>query len=204
MDVYKGGGGMFAIGWLKRNISIVIVLVLIFSVVMLMKPASPAYACSCAAITSVEENFAKKDAVFAGKVVNIKNSNFSIFKSSADPVEVTFVVSEIWKGPATKKVTLTTAESSASCGYEFNINDEYLVYAYENEGKSLESGLCSGTVLLSQASADLSYLGAGKEPVDNFSLLEPSSTNSSILLFIALFALCLVAGWLWLRAIRKR
>lgn len=69
-------------------------------------------ACSCAPLPSPQESLEKSTAVFAGKVTGIDIPN-RIIISSADPVSVTFNVSEIWKGPDYKTLVVTTAREEA-------------------------------------------------------------------------------------------
>jgi hypothetical protein len=45
------------------------------------------------------------------------------------PVYVTFEVYRVWKGDIGKKVSIHTAMSGASCGFDFNKNQDYLVYS---------------------------------------------------------------------------
>lgn len=121
-----------------------------------------ALACSC---VSMESDIEDSGAVFTGKVVSIKYPEpVNGIMSSADPAKVTFEVYQSWKGPKTKNITIYTALSSASCGYEFDEGREYLVYADIEEG-NLEVSLCSGTSLLSadKAQRDISFFPSSQE-----------------------------------------
>jgi Tissue inhibitor of metalloproteinase len=192
MNVYKV---------MNRKVSISMLLILLISFLMLLIPATPTYACSCASLPPADENLARKTAVFAGKVVSIKNANFSIFKSSADPVQVTLEVSEVWKGPAQQKIVITTAESSASCGYNFDLNSEYLVYAH-GENNQLSTGLCEGTKLLSSAASDLAILGTGKIPIQESK--QDEQDNVLFWVVIAIVVMSLIGVWGWMRVKHKR
>ncbi|WP_235857401.1 hypothetical protein [Paenibacillus albiflavus] len=112
-----------------------------------------------------------KSAIFAGKVVKIENLNTSTIRNSNDPVEVTFDVSKVWKGPAYKHMVITTAESEISCGYEFRLNTEYLIYA-SSDGDKFTTGLCAGNNKLLNASSDLALLGVGNEQLQDNPLLD--------------------------------
>src|SRR5690606_22193376 len=57
-----------------------------------------------------------------------------------------------------------TNSSSAACGYTFEKNTSYLVYARESEGR-LHVSLCSRTRPMAEAADDLVVLGAGATPV---------------------------------------
>lgn len=85
---------------------------------------------------------------------------FGKITSSADPVQVTFRVYTVWKGPRSDTLTITTARSSVSCGYEFEIGHEYLVYTH-GERDDLKASLCSRTKPLAIAGGDLAALGKG-------------------------------------------
>ncbi|WP_156417410.1 hypothetical protein [Paenibacillus etheri] len=133
---------------------------LIFMALLTVRP-SVTYACSCVVPAEPLEALESSSAVFTGKVVDKKEPKGTII-SSADPVKVTFEVDSSWKGVKGNKVTLTTALSSASCGFEFVKGESYIVYANANgEGDSgeLVASLCSRTKLLASASEDLKELG---------------------------------------------
>lgn len=118
-----------------------------------------AYACSCIAPDSPRKEMEKFDAVFSGKIAKIEERHPSApMYSSADPVIVTFDVDAVWKGPQDKTITIHTAQSSASCGYEFEDNQTYIVYATENDNR-LYVSLCSRTSLIEDASQDILELG---------------------------------------------
>ena len=121
-----------------------------------------AFACSCVAPWPPTEALAGATAVFVGKVSNLDVST-GLLTSTADPVEVTFQVSKVWKGPVHSTLLATTARSGASCGYGFERGQEYLVYARGTETE-LEVSLCSRTQPLSAADEDLAVLGQGNIP----------------------------------------
>ena len=118
-----------------------------------------AYACSCMIPESPNDSLQKSDAVFSGKAIGIeeKNQNDLAF-SSMDPVLVTFDVDRVWKGENGSPITIQTRQSSASCGYSFEENSHYLVYANRN-GDVLDVSLCSRTSLVSSATEDIDKLG---------------------------------------------
>ena len=115
---------------------------------------------------SPDEELPNYDAVFSGKVTDIEETNpdDQMF-SSADSILVTLDVDTVWKGDKQETITVKTAQSSASCGFYFENNQEYIVYAAqyngEEEGDQLEVSLCSRTNLLSNATEDLQELGPG-------------------------------------------
>ncbi|MEF3306154.1 hypothetical protein [Paenibacillus sp. GYB003] len=127
------------------------------------KPVSVS-ACSCVGPVSVQEEFNRKTVVFAGKVKSITNTNQGIFRSSADPVRVSFEVKQVWKGELPVRTDVYTASGSVSCGYDgFAANRDYIVFAYWGV-EGLKTGLCDRTKLLSAAFEELAVLGTGYGP----------------------------------------
>ena len=83
-------------------------------------------------------------------------------------MRVTLQVERWWKGGDTATLTVTTINSGAACGFGFQPDTKYLVYAYAERGrKELNVSLCSRTRSLPQAeqSGDLKELGEGKAPM---------------------------------------
>ncbi|WP_405107784.1 hypothetical protein MHH28_27930 [Paenibacillus sp. FSL K6-1217] len=138
---------------------------IVFMTLLTVRP-QVTYACSCAVSPSPLEALEKSEAVFEGTVVRVKEK-FKLMKSSMDPVSVTFQVGARWKGELGEKVTVTTAQSGASCGFEFTKGERYIVYAGKEEAGDKEGtakltvSLCSRTALFSGAQDDLNELGAG-------------------------------------------
>jgi hypothetical protein len=143
-----------------RKIAIILLFAFLTSLIV-FKPIT-SYACSCMPAPPVEEEFKNVSAVFSGKVVDITE------ESGMDPIKVTFQVDRIWKGISETEVSVFTGRDSAGCGYHFEVDESYLIYATETEGK-LTTGLCSLTKELSLADEDISILGEGKFPSNNSS-----------------------------------
>ena len=86
---------------------------------------------------------------------------------SDDPVKVEISASEVWKGPTSRIRTLETVRSDASCGFEFELGAEYIVYTHDDSFVSL----CSRTHSLATGYYDDDYndleeLGPGQAPTD--------------------------------------
>ena len=179
-----------------------LILTALFLSFLLTLPAPVTYACDCVVSGSPSEEMEKKDAVFSGKVLTIKDRNkLSTIKSSADPMEVVIAVNEIWKGIEESQVAVFTERDSASCGFEFQVGQEYLVYA-SKDGDQLRASLCSRTALLSLASDDVTELGAGEKPTINVVIgAEEKNQSSSTNWFIVTggFIILAVAGYYFLR-----
>ncbi|MBS1251365.1 MAG: putative cell wall hydrolase LytN [Anaerolineales bacterium] len=141
---------------------------LFLAVVMALLLVNPgrAYACFCVPRGSPAEELAKSTAVFTGRVVSIESSSAPLWRD-VDSVNVTFRVSEVWKGPRRGKLTVLTARHGIDCGYEFESGKEYLVYAAGAENR-LVVWFCSRTQPLAEAREDLAVLGAGRAPLEAF------------------------------------
>lgn len=137
---------------------------------------TPVFACSCIAPPPPQEARDQSAAVFAGTVKNINVPEGEII-SSADPVGITFDVSDVWKGEVSETQIITTPRDSASCGYAFEMGMDYLVYAYEGED-GLQTHLCSRTTLLTADVEDLNALGDSTRPEAGRA---DSSTTSNLL-----------------------
>ncbi len=149
-------------GMQRQFFAISLVLFLVSMVSVNSSDDYTAYACSCMQPLSPDEELPNYDAVFSGKVTGIEEriSNDPVF-SSADLVLVTLDVDTVWKGEKKDTMTVKTAQSSASCGFYFEENREYIVYASQYDDEYLEVSLCSRTGLLSDAIEDLQELGPG-------------------------------------------
>jgi hypothetical protein len=145
---------------------------LVFAVLALA-PVCPAYACSCIPPAPPLDSLAEAAAVFQGEVVEVGalEAEGGVV-NTADMVQVTFKVNQVWKGDIAETTTLTTAGSSASCGVEFQSGQTYVVYAHMLEGQ-LNASLCSRTAPVDLAAEDLEALGEGTVPGPSVSQPEP-------------------------------
>lgn len=135
-------------------------LLLVAVLLLLTGLVEQTFACTCLPPESPARELERSTAVFAGEVTSVEAPSGPI-TSSADPVVVTFEVHTVWKGPTRDALAITTARSSASCGYEFVDGREYLVYA-SGEEDDLQVSLCSRTKPLTLAGTDLVALGRGE------------------------------------------
>jgi len=79
------------------------------------------YACTCAVSPSATAGLRRSTAVFTEKATDMQWGLMT--------VRVTFDVSEVWKGSVQKVQTVQTSRSETSCGFDFAVDKEYLVYA---------------------------------------------------------------------------
>jgi len=151
-----------------------------------------AQACSCAE-QSQKQAFESSSAVFEGRVHQIQPAGDGDQKRP--PMNrVTLRVVRIWKGAESEQITVLTASDSAACGYAFEVNKSYLVYAQANDPQGRQTGdepasdtpaqnkskntssakekevwtvgLCSRTQPMIEADKDLAKLGLGVVPVN--------------------------------------
>ncbi len=99
----------------------------------------PVFACTCAGFKesekkNVERYFNKAETIFVGNLVSKEFLNKSRKTSSADPVKYTFEIIELIKGDTLiTNISIITAASGASCGYNFEEGFTYLVHANKSE-----------------------------------------------------------------------
>jgi hypothetical protein len=141
---------------------------------------SPVMACSCVADVPIPTEFSQSDAVFIGSSVRIVDNYVPIlstldsllYKSGSSPYffdkgwkssgfTIFFKVTTSWKGVEKSLISVSTGRGGGDCGYPFQADQEYLVYAnhaYGNPNKYLVTSICSRTTEIPNASEDLNYL----------------------------------------------
>jgi hypothetical protein len=161
-----------------------------FVLVLLAMSAEPAWACRCG-LRTPSDQFQSVDAVFAGRVDAVGQLGRM----------VTFNVGEAWKGVTEPSLQLSTT-SGRSCGFDFEVGKEYLVYASGNTPVLTVKG-CSRTSILSGAAEDLQFLSAF--PVRRFELppAPPGPWTNFHLFLVGLLAVLAVDAILIIRTLRK-
>lgn len=154
--------------------------------VLFITPSERAYACTCIPKESAVDSFARKDVVFAGKVVEISNANFLNTFLNAE-----VVVSKVWKGQVKEKIQVETALHSESCGYPFKEGESYLFYAAK-EGKNYTTTICDRTSVLQSSNADIQEFGNGYNPVI-------SKGIGGWVVGVTVLFLSAVVIWIWVR-----
>lgn len=134
-------------GWLLTTISF-------FSLVSLS--AVNALACSCASRLPCQA-YGEASAVFVGTVRDIRITTATHSNYGRSKRVVRLSVDSAFRGIKGSEVDVTTGMGGGDCGFEFVPAEQYLVYAYENEGR-LSTGICSRTRSISKAAEDLNYL----------------------------------------------
>jgi hypothetical protein len=148
-----------------RN-QIVRVSILIGTLVLaVVSTAVPAHACKCDPTVSFEQRYKDAGLVFFGVAAAFHRSPDS--DRTQDFWE--FEIQGVWKGPAQDHLRVYLHEPGvqwSDCDYRFEQSESYLVYAHTDPGIGYENryrtDLCSGSVIGSDAHADISLLGQPK------------------------------------------
>ncbi|MFO0683911.1 MAG: MYXO-CTERM sorting domain-containing protein [Sandaracinus sp.] len=118
---------------------------------------SRASACSCLEMP-FETAHDQAAAIFEGRVTAMQEIDGAI--------HVHFAVTQTWRLAEHEHVEVVTASDGAACGYAFEVNRHYLVYASGIEGDAYRVSLCSRTQPMESADDDRALLGSGVVPVD--------------------------------------
>ena len=172
--------------------------VLVFTTLaVLVGPAAPACACSCA-LGTLEEFTEGADVVFAGTV---REDGQPLWPGSSPGwVTATIRVTVVYKGASVRAWTdVETSGDGASCGYPLAEGHRYLIFANEWEG-ALRTGLCSGNRDLGEESNPFQTTGYAPIPGS-----EPGwwTAEKGVVAGATTGVAFLAVGW-WLLARRRR
>jgi hypothetical protein len=134
--------------------------VVVLALLATLGSPSAARACSCRPPPPPAEAREAAAAVFEGRVISIERGN-----PAGGPIRVELAVVRTFASELSERVTVRTAGNGAACGFGFEQDESYLVYADEHDGQ-LQVSLCSRTRPMSDATEDLKVLGLGATPVD--------------------------------------
>ena len=158
----------------------------------LFSNVTPALACSCVMATPTEQ-FNNAAVVFVGTVRSITTDGVSN--------SVGFNVSELQKGSSVKTITVITHQQESACGFDFKEGKDYVVYAYEEDGK-LGTGICTGTALVADSQDDIDNFGFVSSPSE--STVESKKGENSLTLIVVSSVLSFVAGALMVRVVESQ
>jgi hypothetical protein len=142
-----------------------ILLALLLVVMMIVLFPMPSLACSCAEMSPVEDELARSVAVFHGRVLEINEDGYRKM--------VLFDVKEIWKGTDKSQIIIQTGLGGGDCGIDFQVGQEYLVYANDSHlygDEYLSTGICDRTISTLTSNEDLEILGQGMVPTVELNL----------------------------------
>jgi len=137
-----------------------------FTIALLFCLGGDVFACSCVAPGPPCQEYWRADAVFVG-LVKAKEIKEEISKTPSGAevrrldaeVRVTFTITDAFRGVTGKEVDIFTNNSAAACGYNFERDSVYIVYAHEypKGGGRLFVSSCSRTQKFSESSPDIAY-----------------------------------------------
>jgi len=134
--------------------------VLVGLVCSLMLASSNSWGCSCGTTKQgaerVKESFANSDAVFLGRVDEIVLADDL---SGAKVQTTTFRIVKSWKGQREGLIKTKINIQCCVCGYRFEQDYEYLVFAYRKKDSGwLSASICSSTTSRDAADDDIETL----------------------------------------------
>ena len=125
--------------------------------------SAPALACKCRLMTPTEA-YAQADAVLEARVVAVRELAADAEHPGARR-NVSVRVVRAWKGGEAEQLELVTNLDSAACGFNFEVDQSYFVYA-STQDSALWVNACSRTRAMADAQEDLNVLGMGATTVD--------------------------------------
>lgn len=118
-----------------KRYRLLIPLLVLSSVLALPQPCA---ACSCIMQTP-DEAIAHATTIFRGRVTAITPG------PGPRSVTVAMTADTSWKGTVNRETSLVTDPDTASCGYPFEVGEEYLVFARGGQSGGLSTSSCSAT-----------------------------------------------------------
>lgn len=118
----------------------------LFLALVVVLPAAPAHACSCAMLSSAQK-VENADVVVRGTITGLDDPGGL---DSGHLVTWEVAVAEVYQGAAAGTAFVRSASDGASCGIEVQEGREYLLFARQ-VGGDLRAGLCGGTTPASAA-----------------------------------------------------
>jgi hypothetical protein len=112
--------------------------------VLVFVVAGPAFACSCA-VVSTKGYVGYADVIVTGTLIDMKDPPQQPIMSSGDPITYTVEVDRTFKGQPSGEVKFTSAMSGASCGLEGMKLDRRYTFFLNTGGDGLTASLCGGT-----------------------------------------------------------
>ena len=135
-----------------------LIFVFAFSIIVILFSPAIVKACSCMSSGPPCQSYWNTPVVFSGRVVEITTPKIEETRSAAFPEKtIRFAVNQGFRGISGATVEIVTGMGGGYCGYDFELNENYLVYADNYKGK-IYAGICSRTQLLSKAGEDIEYI----------------------------------------------
>ncbi|MCA6362811.1 MAG: PHB depolymerase family esterase [Bacteroidetes bacterium] len=104
----------------------------LFLVLIILSGTVPAFGCSCIGRESVSQAYASTALIFSGKVLAdsvVKIESKEMPGAYYSQKHYRFSVTHTYKGRSMSTVAIETGMGGGDCGYRFELNKEYIVYA---------------------------------------------------------------------------
>ena len=102
-----------------------------YLIIFLLLFIAKSYSCSCEPRPTLEKSYAEADAIFIGTVISKKVISVKYESVNTTQIEYKFRRTKVFKGKSlTEIITIITGNGRHDCGYMFEINKKYIVYAY--------------------------------------------------------------------------
>jgi hypothetical protein len=159
-------------------------------ITVLFSAVTASYACKCMPAPSPVTNLRKmaewqssgSELIFEARAEKIELKNWPLRpvvgqKYQQPSVLVTLRTLRMYRGTLPEKVVLATGAGGGDCGYEFEENRSYLVYAFRAESGQLATEICSATQPLETAGAFLRLLRGEPPTAEDTALLEAAEAG---------------------------
>jgi hypothetical protein len=175
--------------------------------------ARPVAACSCVDPGPPSAAFTTMPVVFVGTVTSVRSgANLQSWIDTlrawvgmppvyfSGGVYADLSVTQAWKGQTLTAATVVTGGSGASCGLDFQLQQDYLIYAWPDT-YGLTTNMCTRSAPVSTAAADLAFLQT--QPTLALTPAPGAPLPAPLLITGAVVALGLLGGGAWWLARRR-
>ena len=132
--------------------------ILLASCLFLFVFATQATACTCGGAGAPCQAYWDASTVFVGTVTFSTTTKVKEYGYEVSKRLVRLHVDRPLRNMDAADVEIVTGLGDSDCGFGFRLGGQYLVYAYPNNDKTLETSICTRTRPLSEATADLAYI----------------------------------------------
>lgn len=129
----------------------IVISIIVGSSLIILSTFDITFGCSCITVTP-SNRFAGAKIVFAGRVIDAVKFQREIKELDMimPYVSYTFLVTQRWRGPALDTLRIISHEQGSACGYNFKIDEDYVVYASTSK-EDIVTGACQGNKPVSNA-----------------------------------------------------
>ena len=126
------------------------------------------HACICTTPTTLRAALRSADAVLRARVVAVDalppDAGGAWVSAWPEGRRIRLEVTRVWKGQLSEPAEVFTGFGHGDCGYPFEPDREYLIFARRVASGRLVTAVCTGTQLAGEAVSNLAALGPGRLP----------------------------------------